>query len=305
MIPVNFDAKIGDAERRQRLYAGEVFVYSPSATGRALCEFAHSMTRDAFHPLDPRMAQHSLPVERYAGILAELKPAFIHHPESKRLIRELLAAFGCDSKETFFDVPRLRTSTSSGFLTTGIAYAFHPHRDTWYSAPPCQLNWWLPVYDLAPNDGLAFHPTYWSRAVKNGSRRYNYAEWNRTSRKLAAQQIGEDTRDQPKPDEPMDLDGEIRPLCQAGGLILFSGAQMHSSVPNTSGRTRLSVDFRTVNLRDVEEQRGAPNVDSACTGTTMADYLCCEDLEHVPQALVDRYEAGIQTLSETPTDARR
>lgn len=305
MIPVNFDSKVGDAERRERLYAGELFVYSPTSTGKALCDFARAMAEDAFRPLDPRTAQHHMPVERYAALLAELKPAFIHHPESKRLIRELLAEFGCDSKETYFDVPRLRTSTSSGYLTTGIAYAFHPHRDTWYSAPPCQLNWWLPVYDLRHDDGLGFHPTYWSRGVRNGSNRYNYAEWNRTSRKVAAQHIGEDTRDQPKPEEPMDLEDCIRPICAAGGLILFSGAQMHSSVPNTSGKTRLSIDFRTVNLRDVEDMRGAPNVDSHCTGTTMNDYLCCEDLEHVPQALTERYEAGIQTLFRTPADPRR
>jgi hypothetical protein len=299
MIPISFDARVSDDERRQRLYAGEIFVYSPTPAGKALCELARKMCADAFQPLDPRTAQHSMPVERYAAKLAELKPAFIHHPESKRLIRELLAAFGCDPKETYFDVPRLRTSTSSGYLTTGIAYAFHPHRDTWYSAPPCQLNWWLPVHDIGPNDGLAFHPGYWSRSVRNGSHRYNYAEWNRTSRKIAATQIGEDTRDQPKPEEPMDVESEFRPLCAGGGLILFSGAQMHSSVPNTSGKTRLSIDFRTVNLRDVEEEHGAPNVDSSCTGTTMGDYLRCTDLEHVPEKFIARYDAGILSVSKS------
>ena len=28
---------------------------------------------------------------------------------------------------------------------------------------------------------MAFHPQYWSNPVRNGSRRYNYYEWNRTS----------------------------------------------------------------------------------------------------------------------------
>ncbi|HTO70149.1 MAG TPA: phytanoyl-CoA dioxygenase family protein [Myxococcota bacterium] len=305
MVPISFDAKVSDDERRQRLYAGEIFIYSPTAAGNALCDFAREMTAAAFRPLDPRTAQHSLPVERFAAILAELKPAFIHHPESKRLIRELLAAVGCDPNVTYFDVPRLRTSTSHAFLTTGIAYAFHPHRDTWYSAPPCQLNWWLPLHDLSADDGLGFHPSYWSRGVRNGSRRYNYAEWNRTSRHTAAVQIGEDTRDQPKPEEPMDVEAEIRPLCAPGGLVIFSAAQMHSSVPNTSGRTRLSVDFRTVNVRDVEEERGAANVDSECTGTTMGDYLRCRDLEHIPRALVERYEKGILAVSRPGPLSRR
>jgi ectoine hydroxylase-related dioxygenase (phytanoyl-CoA dioxygenase family) len=171
-----------------------------------------------------------------------------------------------------------------------IAYAFHPHRDTWYSAPFSQVNWWLPVYDITPENALAFHPAYWSRALRNGSYRYNYAEWNRASRKSAAQHIKEDTRDQPKPEEPVELEPQVRVVCPPGGAILFSAAQLHSTVPNTSGRTRFSVDFRTVNLDDVAADGGAPNIDSACTGTTMGDYLRGTDLAHIPADLVERYE---------------
>ena len=76
-----------------------------------------------------------MPVEKYVEILAALKPKFIHHPKSKQFIQGLLKEFGCDLNKTYFDVPRLRTATSDGYLTTGIAYAFHPHRDSWYSAP--------------------------------------------------------------------------------------------------------------------------------------------------------------------------
>ena len=74
---------------------------------------------------------------------------------------------------------------------------------------------------------------------------------------------------------------------QPGGIIIFSAAQMHSTVPNTSGHTRYSIDFRTVNRDDVAERRGAPNVDSACTGTTMRDYLRATDLAHVPAHELD------------------
>jgi len=113
---------------------------------------------------------------------------------------------------------------------------------------------------------------------------------NRASRKSAAQHIKEDTRDQPKPEEPVELEPQVRVVCPAGGALLFSGAQLHSTVPNTSGRTRFSVDFRTVNLDDVAADGGAPNIDSACTGTTMGDYLRGTDLTHIPGDLVERYE---------------
>lgn len=95
---------------------------------------------------------------------------------------------------------------------------------------------------------------------------------------------------QPKPEEPIELDPQLRPLVEPGGLILFSAAQMHSSVPNTSGRTRFSIDFRTVHLNDAESVGGAPNLDGECTGTTMGDYLRGTDLAHVPKELVVRYD---------------
>jgi hypothetical protein len=292
MGAIYFDRDLGDDQRRAALYDGALFLYTPRPAMRALCAFAREMIDAAFAPLVPEDAHEALPVERYAAILAELKPAFIHHPESKRLIRELLADLGCDPRRTYFDVPRLRSSTPGGYLTTGIAYAFHPHRDTWYSAPLCQQNWWLPINELTPNNGLGIHPQYWSRPIKNGSRAYNYAEWNRASRFDAAKHIGSDTRVQPRAEEPFDWADEVRPLCPPGGLIVFSGAQMHSSVENTTQRTRWSIDFRIVHLDEVESGRGAPNVDSECTGTTMADYLQCADLSHVPDTLIERYEAG-------------
>ena len=69
---------------------------------------------------------------------------------------------GCDLDDTYFDVPRMRTATHGGYLTAGIAYAFHPHRDTWYSAPFSQINWWIPMYEIEPDNSMAFHLRYWN-----------------------------------------------------------------------------------------------------------------------------------------------
>jgi hypothetical protein len=290
MHSIYVDAELGDDERRQKLYDGDLFVYSPRRSTLALTEFAGELARQAFAPLDPETAQFEMAVEDYAALLAELKPRFIHHPESKRLIQEMLTDFGCDPEQVYFDVPRMRSSTSNDYLTTGIAFAFHPHRDTWYSAPYVQLNWWLPIFEIGADNGLAFHPKYWETPVRNSSRIYNYADWNATSRTIAATQIGVDTRVQPVPEEEVELVPQIRPICKSGGIILFSGAQLHSSVPNTSGRTRFSIDLRTVHLGDALAGRAAPNIDSDCTGTTMGDYLRVSDLEHVPAGVVAEFD---------------
>ena len=298
MNSVFFDSAMSDDERRRSLYDGQLFVYSATPSSRALVSFAKELVDAAFGGLEPELAQHHMPVEQYAAILTELKPRFIHHARSKECLQGILRELGCDMSKTYFDVPRMRTSTSENYLTSGIAYAFHPHRDTWYSAPMCQINWWLPIFPILPSNAMAFHPGYWARPVRNGSRTYNYAEWNRTSRQEAGKHIKTDTRQQPKPEESMELDPQVRLLPPPGGIILFSGAQMHSSVPNDSGRTRFSIDFRTVHWDDVANRRGAPNLDSECTGTSMRDYLRGTDLAHIPEETCAEYEWG------TPLDAR-
>ena len=287
------DPNFDDDRRRAELYAGQIVVHSPKPASLALAEFARSLIEQAFAPLDPRTAQHELPVDRYAAILSTLKPAFIHHAESKRHVRALLTELGCDPEQTYFDVPRLRSSTSSGYLTTGIAYAWHPHRDTWYSAPACQINWWFPVYEITTENAMAFHPAYFSQGVTNDSSGYNYYEWNQTHRGAhVASYTNKDPRPLPRATEPVALEPQIRLIPPVGGVIVFSGAQMHSSVPNTSGVTRYSIDFRTVHVGDAAARLGAKNVDSACTGTTMRDYLRVSDLSRIPDDVIQMYDDG-------------
>ncbi len=79
-----FDSTMADQDRRKALYDGQIFVYSPNRSSRELCQLAHALTLEAFAPMDPKIAQHELPVEKYAAILQSLKPKFIHHPRAKK-----------------------------------------------------------------------------------------------------------------------------------------------------------------------------------------------------------------------------
>lgn len=292
---VYYDAALSDDERRERLYAGQLFVYSPTPSSKAFVEFARGLCEEAFRPLEPETAQFHLPVERYAEILGELKPRFIHHPESKRFLIGMLADLGCALDQIYFEVPKMRSSTSDSYLTVGIAYAWHPHRDTWYSAPPCQLNWWTPIYPMASENAMAFHPRYFNRGVKNTSRGYNYYLWNQQHRGgHVTQYLKEDPRPLPRAAEPLELEPQIRLVVPPGAVILFSGAQMHSSVPNTSGKTRFSIDFRTVHLGDAAARRGAARCDEECTGTTMRDYQRATDLSRLPEEIIAMYSDGTE-----------
>lgn len=292
MGTIYIDPKHTDVERRHGLYAGDMFAYSSGPSSGSLCALARELSEEAFAPHEPPVAQDHMPAESYAEILAELKPTFIHHARAKELIGDLLAEAGCDVDKTYFDVPRLRTMAHGEYMNAGLALQFHPHRDTWFSAPYAQLNWWLPVYTVEAANSMAFHPRYFDAPIKNSSPGYDYDEWNRTGRQQAAQQIKKDTRVQPRPEEELELEPDVRVVTPVGGILIFSAAQLHSTVPNTTERTRFSIDFRTVNIDDLHDGIGAPNVDSGCTGTTLGDFLRASDLEPLPDDLIDRYREG-------------
>ncbi len=289
MIPVYIDPEMSDEERRTALYDGGIVILSPTPGSKALIELGRGLLEEAFHPYDPREIQKHMSPEDVAAILSKLKPNFIHHPECKKLIPQIMQEHGVDPDRLYFDVPRMRSAYPSDFLSSGIAYAFHPHRDTWYSAPNCQLNWWMPIYPIQSNNAMGFYPKYFDVPVANNSEIYNYYEWNTKNRASAAQHVKSDTREQPKPQQDLEP-VTVRFLPPPGAIIIFSGAQLHETVPNTTDETRYSIDFRTVHIDDARRKRGAPNVDSRCTGTTMRDYLRASTLEHLPEEVIALYD---------------
>ena len=89
--------------------------------------------------------------------------------------------------------------------------------------------------------------------------------------------------------------------------MIFSGDQLHATTPNTSGRTRYSVDFRTVHAPDVHSGTGAPRADVACQGTSLRDFHRMGDGAALPDEDIARYdteEAAQEGLTVfTPTRA--
>jgi hypothetical protein len=287
---IYIDSDVADQLRREYLYDGQLFVFSARPSIRALCEFARELIQNAFGSADPREAEHHWSWDKYTATLARLKPQFVHHPHSKELLQHVLEELGCDLTKTYFDVPRLKSVTRTDQQASGLTYGIHPHRDTWYSAPFCQLNWWLPVYPIGMTSALAFHPRYWKESVRNGSSRFNHYRWNKYARKSAADNFEDYLDNQPRPEEPIELEPQVRPIPPVGGVILFSGAQLHSAVPNISGKTRFSIDFRTVHYDDVVNKIGAPNVDSAATGTSLRDFMRGTDFSRLPDDIIALYD---------------
>ena len=197
--------------------------------------------------------------EQLADMLIEFKPRWIHDPRSMDHVRAIARALGCEPAKIHADVPKLRTAFPQGGLSTGIAYAFQAHRDTWYAAPKAQLNWWMPVWPVAENNIMEFYPHGFGTQVENNSGDYDYYLANTWRGNIKDFSGGKDARVHPAPVHGIPADAtRLTVVPPLGGIMLFSGDQLHASIPNTSGMTRYSIDFRTVHVDDVHARRRRP-----------------------------------------------
>ena len=271
MTATYIDPSMSDTELRTVLYGGDLVVRTDIAAVGDLVDYVREELAALFSPHDPEQVHRYLSPEEVAGLLGVWKPAFIHSEKSVELVRAITAEAGFSTTDTYLDLPRPRTAYPVGHLTTGIAFNFPWHRDTWYAAPPQQINWWLPIFEIRPDNAMKFDLPRFARAVKNDSSAFDYYEINR-ARATTAQQVKVEVQARPRAldHEP---EGDVVIVMQPGSVLLFSGAQLHASIPNTSGRARYSVDFRTADQRDVLAGRGAPLVDTACTGTSLRDFV--------------------------------
>jgi hypothetical protein len=281
---VHIDPQVSNAELRNCIYRGDIVVLTSLAPVVEFVEHVREQLAELFHPHESRHAHlHHTQVD-LARILGVWKPKFIHSARAKNLLKAIACAAGFDPQETLYDVPKPRTAYPQDHLTTGIAFAFPWHRDTWYAAPPQQINWWFPVSDAKPENAMKFDLKSFARTVDNDSDGFDAYQANR-DRLTAARHVGKDPRSRPGAIGHAATD-ELIVLPSPGQILLFSGAQLHASIANTSGIARYSVDFRTIDRRDVLSGVGAPVEDVKCSGTMLREFASVGTDQRLPEELV-------------------
>ncbi len=289
MNTIYFDSSVKDDVRRQRLYNGQIFAFSPRPSAIALHQLVCDLLEATFGSPIPSVIEDGLPVDKFLAAESSLKHQIMNHPQTKQLVQSLLQEFECDLSKTYFDLPQLRIVPARGYLPNNEGMFHDPHRDTWYAAPQCLINWWIPISEFESESALAFHPLYWKQPVNNDSRSFNQEQDYKNNFREA---------EFPHPEQQIEIEPEIRIVCPAGGVILFSGAQMHSAVPNTSGSTRFSLDFRTVHYDDILTNNGAANIDSYSTVALLTDFMRGTDLAKFSEDVIA--SASKNLLKPTP-----
>jgi len=283
-MTVLVDPDLRDDALRGAIYDGKLIVLTRLQAVSDLVEYTRDQLTSLFRPYDPQHAHEFIEPAQMARMLGEWKPRWIHSERSKQLVCDIITQAGLPGEFTHYDVPKPRTSFPVGHLTTGVAFAFPWHRDSWYSAPVQQLNWWLPIFPIREDNSMAFDMSGFGRAVPNTSGAFDYYR-NNAQRLNTAKQVGREEQSRPGAIDHKAAE-ELIVLPSPGSVLLFAGAQLHTSIPNTSGLARYSVDFRTVDARDLVAGRGAPVVDADCTGTAIRDFRNIADGRDFDEDLV-------------------
>jgi hypothetical protein len=248
------------------IYQGAIFLNTDLQAAEALCAFARTCITEIFHGETDHQSLHKkMPVEEFVPLVTNLKGLFTNCQTSKELIRDFVVEVGADPTEYIFDVPRIRVVPHYDYLHAGVSYAYKPHRDTWYGSVDCQINTWMPLYTIAPDQTMMINPYYFSRPIVNTSKNWSLSNWVNVQRPLAKENVTEEQRVHPVPLEEIDTDMEIRVASNSGEMLVFSGSHLHGTVANYTEQIRFSVDFRLMHLDDLRYKRGAINIDSGCS----------------------------------------
>src|SRR5690349_5177941 len=86
MVNIYLNHGFNDLERRDRIFAGDILLYSRSPATAALADHAIALMREAFDPYVPEKAQHSLAVEEFVRRVGPLKSRFTNDLRTKELV---------------------------------------------------------------------------------------------------------------------------------------------------------------------------------------------------------------------------
>ena len=247
-----WDASQSPTDLSEALFAGEVVAFRGLAGVAALTARVRALLAEVFDTDDPQRAEGVLPPDDYRGLCIEARRAVDQDAGVASAWAAALAKIGYPTGSVYGDRIRLRIVPSRTAARGRRSFPLPAHRDTWGANLMAQINWWLPLYPLAPTRTMCVWPALFTKPVANTG-----GEWDfdvLTSGAVEGYPIlAQAIEDPAEAGKPVMID--------PGDLIAFSAAHLHGSLVDDSGTTRLSLDTRTFWDADVDAGRGAPDVD--------------------------------------------
>ena len=237
------------------VFSGEIFCLKDNPNLKCVVDEAQQILCDTFTPFDPELAHRHYEEEECLNRFERAQKIYRASQTVSENFMRALKTVGILPNNGFRDklILRMVLPNANGGQKGGIG-SLPPHRDSWGSGIRCQINWWFPVFPLTKRNTMAIYPDYWSVRVKN-----DVIDWDWKSKKNETRPIF-----LPTASEAINDSNRICVTPRPGEAIAFSGAHLHASISNAFDKIRFSSETRTVTIQDINEDRGAPNLDGLC-----------------------------------------
>lgn len=261
-------------EARSSLYDGSIYLIDANSESR---KFAESVLVEVVSELgeDYRKAHERFSNDEFFSKIGRLRKLIYTSSKFHRSVDRVIESLSFKLDKQSYDPARMRVVAHDGHLQPAAAPIYYGHRDTWYSNHQAMLTWWIPLHDVAAEETFEFFPDEFDRSVANDSEIFDFDTW---VSKGQEKRIGWQNKDTGKsagyPSLKESPQGpKIPVIAHAGDVLLFSGQHLHQTRHNVTGQTRFSLDFRTVDITDLENNRQAKNVDNRSTGSSLAQFV--------------------------------
>lgn len=262
-------------EARNSIFQGKVLHLSSTASSRLLVDTVYELLYKNLGQ-NPRKAERTMSESDFFRVMGAIRKELYTSSAYHQLLRDCIADLGFDNEHVAFDPLRLRIINHDGHENPLAAPVYYPHRDIWYGHPASLITWWIPLDDLLPEETFYFYPDKFQVPVPNSSHIFDYQTWvsKGWDLKIGWQRVAEEDRLQyPGVIGDPERGTSVGFSCTRGDNILFAGAHFHATRPQSLHKTRFSLDFRVVDLRDIETGNHAPSVDDNSTGKALVDYI--------------------------------
>jgi hypothetical protein len=287
----DFNRSADPAMLRDKLYHGAIVRFRDLAPMRELIAFTRGFVEEELATAAPVDSHAGRGEDELAEIYAAARRRYANSAEAKQRWRDVFVAAGQDPDQTARDRLVLRFQPPAPperqHRRYGIA-TVHVHRDTWGTNLYAQINWWAPVYVLDPGRTLAFYPHLFDRPLDNSSAGFDISDVMQRNRQAPSTVRSAEVV--PRLLERVDPGEGVPVLIAPGEVIAFSAQHVHGGVANHTGKnhpgkTRISLETRTLFIPDHVRGLGAPNVDGRARWSTPGMFRRLSDGESLDKVL--------------------
>ncbi len=264
--PIPLPTKIAHSnDLFEACFEGAIFTSPPRTSLKSLGAWGRAILAETFGSRPEELVP-----EEFRDALTCAR-ARVQSAEGLKLAWNSLAELGLDCSTMLLDNVRLRAISPGLEFISEAAPVFYAHRDTWYGNPRCQLNAWLPLYDVDASNSFRFYLDAFRTAVVNDSEAFRLGDFEQRGGFGRTQ--GDALTAYPKALEIASEEGAVWDVeAQQDSLVLFSAAHLHQTLPNRGVQVRFSLDFRFCRRADLETRRGAPDLDNSSQGSVITGY---------------------------------